>query len=71
MDFSFEGRDAQASTLYMSGGAIHEGILFCLSMREHETAQGMFRVLRGYIDEKQIPYGIEWWAFAQMGLHLW
>ena len=39
--------------LYMSGDAIHEDILFCLTIPKHETAQGMFSVLRSYIDEKQ------------------
>ena len=40
----------------MSGDAIPEDILFCLTIPEHDTAQGMFSVLRGYIDEKQIPW---------------
>jgi hypothetical protein len=38
----------------MSEDAIHEDILFCLTIPEHETAQGMISVLHGYIDDKQI-----------------
>ena len=43
-------------SLYTSGDAIHKDILFCLTISEHETAQRMFSVLLGYIDEKQIPW---------------
>lgn len=58
MDVSCEGLDAHALTFvrYMSGDAIPA----------HDMAQGMFSVLRGYIDEKSI----EWWAFAEMVLPL-
>ena len=58
MDVSCGVRDAPALSivLYMSGHAIHEDILFSLTIPEHETAQGMFSVLRGYIDDKLIPW---------------
>ena len=36
--------------------AIYQDILFCLTIPEYETAQGMFSVLSGYVDEKQIPW---------------
>ena len=51
----------------MSGGSTHEDILFCLTIPEHETAQGMFSVLRGYIDEKQIPWCLK--VGFRIGLH--
>ena len=43
-------------SLYMTEVPIREDILFFLTITEHETSQGMFSVLRGYIDEKQIPW---------------
>lgn len=56
LDASCEGRDALTFVHYMSGDAIHNDILFGLTTHEHETAQGMFSVPRGYINEKQIPW---------------
>jgi hypothetical protein len=54
MDVSCEGRDAHVLTFvrYMSEDAIHEDILFYLTIPENEKAQGMFSVLQGYIDKK-------------------
>jgi hypothetical protein len=40
----------------MSGDAIHEEIMFCQMIPGHEMLQGTFSVLRGYIDEKPIPW---------------
>jgi hypothetical protein len=59
MDVSCEGPDDHALTFvhYMSGDAIHED-MFCLKIPEYETAQGMFSVLRGYIEKENRFNGI-------------
>jgi hypothetical protein len=53
----------------MPADSIHN-ILLCLMIPEHETAQGMFSVLCGYIDETDSVES-NGGLFAQVGLHLW
>jgi hypothetical protein len=43
-------------SLHMSGDAVHKDTLFCLTIPKHETTQGIFNVLRGYIAENLISW---------------
>ncbi|KAJ3595210.1 hypothetical protein NHX12_004514 [Muraenolepis orangiensis] len=58
MDVSTEGKNAHALTFvrYLHENAIHEDILYCLQLPEHETAQSMFAVLQRFMEERQLPW---------------
>ncbi|KAJ3588490.1 hypothetical protein NHX12_012082 [Muraenolepis orangiensis] len=58
MDVSTEGKNAHALTFvrYLHENAIHEDILYCLQLPEHETAQSMFAVLQKFMEERQLPW---------------
>lgn len=58
MDGSTEGKNAHVLTFvhYMQENAIHEDILNCLPLPEHETAQAMYDVLHDYMEKYRIPW---------------
>ena len=58
MDVSTEGKNAHALTFvrYMQENAIHEDILYCLPLPEHETAKAMYDVLHSYMEKNNIPW---------------
>lgn len=58
MDVSTEGKNAHALTFvrFMQENSIHEDILYCLPLPEHETAQAMYDVLHDYMEKNRIPW---------------
>ena len=58
MDVSTEGKNAHALTFvrFMQENAIHEDILYCLPLSEHETAQAMYDVLHNFMEKNVIPW---------------
>jgi len=53
-----EEKNAHALTFvcFMQENVIHEDIMYCLPLSEHETAQAMYDVLNNFMEKNTIPW---------------